>query len=192
MATPSNNRHKDVYGGLPRLPRHSIASLPELEKVPPSSISCVPSSSRKAQHSSFLAPDSIGKTDHSAIHISETPTRGPGKLGGRPPTSTVAVGSLPDLSQPSPLSTKLPKIANDLSSSTYWSLHNRETPSKLSISCQDEQSGDTTINATPVKAPFAMGNPPESLTKTVSSPLLQGGEKSIYAALGWDDVDELL
>lgn len=56
-----------------------------------------------------------------------------------------------------------------------------------------EQIGDTTIRATPVKAPPAANQSLENSTKAVSLPLPQEKEGSIYAALGWDDeVDELL
>lgn len=194
VATPSNNRHKDVYGGLPRLPRQSIASLPEVEEVPPSSISCVPSSSRKAQHSPFLAPDSTRKIGTGALPITETPTRGPSKLWGRPPVCTATMESAADRSQPPPLSaaSKVPKASNDLFTSTRWSLQGHKTPTKFRCSYQVERSGDTSIHATPVKAPSAENKPSENLTKAVLSPLLQEKGESIYTALGWDDVDELL
>lgn len=142
MATPSNNRHKDVYGGLPPVPRQNVAPLPDLEEVPPSSISCVPSSSRKAQRSPFLAPDSTGKIGGSALPVAETPTRGPSKLWGRPPISSAAIGFLAASCQPSPRS-----------------------------------AGENAL---------------ENSTKNVSPPRPQDKEESIYAALGWDDVDELL
>ena len=195
MATPSNNRRKDVYGGLPRLPQQSIASLPELEEVPPSSISCVPSSSRKAQRSPFLAPDSTRKTDGSALPIVETPTRGPSKLWGRPPISTAAIESVADITHPPPLpaTSKLPKASNDLCTSTRWSLQGYKTPSKFRCSYEVERSRDTSIHATLVKAPSAANEHSENSTKAVLSPVLQEEEESIYAALGWDDeVDELL
>lgn len=194
MATPSNNRHKDVYGGLPRLPRQIIAPPAEPEEVPPSSISCVPSSSGKAQRSPFLAPDSIGKTSCSALPIAETPTRGPLKLCGHPPTSIRGMKFRADMSQPSPLSaaSKTRKTTNNLYTSTHWPLLVHETPSKFRYSHQVEQPRDTTIDAISVKAPSAADRPRESSTKPVESPLSQDKEESIYAALGWDDVDELL
>ena len=194
MATPSNNRHKDVYGGLPRLPRQNIAPPIELEEVPPSSISCVPSSSKKAQRSPFLAPDSIGKTGCSALPIAETPTRGLLKLRGRPPTSIMAMKSRTDMSQPSPLTaaSKTRKATNNLDTSTHWPLHVHETPSEFRYSYQGEQPRDTTIDAISVKHPSAAKKPLESSTKPDRSPLPQDKEESIYTALGWDDVDELL
>lgn len=172
-----------------------MASLPELEEVPPSSISCVPSSSMKARRSSFLAPDSIRKTGSSALPITETPTKGPSKLWGRPPISTTAVESVADVSDPPPLSaaSKPPKASNSLFTSTHWPLQVHETPSKLRSTYRVEQSEDATINATPVKAPSAAKKHAETPPKAVLSPLSQGKEQSIYTALGWDDdVDELL
>lgn len=197
MATPSNNRHKDVYGGLTRFPRRSIASLPELEEVPPSSISCVPSSSRKPRRSPFLAPDSTRKTDSSALALPvvETPTRGSSKLWGRPPISTAAIESVADLSQPPPLSAALnpPKASNGIFTSPQLPLQVHETPSKFRCSHQVERSEDASIRATPVKAPPLANEAADNSPKAVLSPSSQGKEESIYAALGWDDdVDELL
>lgn len=197
MATPSNNRHKDVYGGLTRFPRQSIASLPELEEVPPSSISCVPSSSRKPRRSPFLAPDSTRKTDSSALALPvvETPTRGPSKLWGRPPISTAAIESVADVSHPPPLSAALnpPKASNGIFTSPQLPLQVHETPSKFRCSHQVERSEDASISATPVKAPPPANKAADNSPKAVLSPSSQGKEESIYAALGWDDdVDELL
>ena len=194
MATPSNNRHKDVYGGLPRLPRQIVAPPTELEEVPPSSISCVPSSSGKTQRSPFLAPDSIGKTSCSALPIAETPTRGPLKLCGRPPTSVTEMKFRADISQPSPLSaaSKIRKTTNNLYTSTHLPLLVHEMPSKFRYSHHAEQPRDTTIDAISVKAPSTADRPRESSTKHIGSPVSQDNEESIYAALGWDDADELL
>ena len=194
MATPSNKRHRDVYGGLPRFPRSNVAALPELAEVPPSSVSCVPSSSRKAQQSPFLGPDSTGNSGRSALPIAETPTRGPSKPRACPPTSTMATVSHADISQSSPPSAapKIPKATNDLFNSTRWALHVEETPSKARYSYQVENSGGTTTDATSVTASSAVGNPMETMREIAPSPLSQDKEESIYAALGWDDVDELL
>lgn len=190
MATPSNNRHKDVYGGLSR---QSRAPLPELEEFPPSSISCVPSSSRRVKQLS-LAPDSTGKADHSALPITETPTRGSLKLWGRPAASTAAMESHADTYQPSPLSVAsgIPKAVNDLSASTAWPLHVHETPSKFCYSKEVEQAGDSTIDAMPVKALSTADKPLETSPNPVPPSPPQQKDQSIYAALGWDDVDELL
>ncbi len=195
MATPSNKRHKDVYVGLPRVSRQSIASLPELEEVPPSSVSCVPSSSKKVRGSPFLAPDSTGKSGSSAFPIAETPTRGPSKLRGRPLISTTAMESVADVPHPPPplAASKQPKASNSLLSSAHWPLQVHETPSKICSTYQTEQSEDAIINATPVKAQPAAKKPTENSPQAVLSSLLQGVEESIYTALGWDDdVDELL
>ena len=175
MATPSNTRHKDVYGGLPSFPRQTIASIAELEEVPASSISCVPSSSSKAPQSSFLAPDSTGKGGSGALSMAETPTRGPSKLWGREKGSVSDIHRLPPLS-----------VARK-----SWHLPVHETPPK-SHSYEMEQSEDAIIDATPVKAQPAAERPGETSPKAVSSPLSQEKGKSVYAALGWDDeFDEL-
>ena len=195
MATPSNNRHKDVFRGLPRFPRQCIASLPELEEVSPSSISCVPSTSRKAQRSPLSALDSTRKTGSSAWPVAETPTRDPIKLWGRPSISFAAMESVTDKSRPSPLSAaaKLPQTPNELFTSTHRPLQVHETPSKVRYSYQVEQSEDSTIRATPVQAPSVASKPWENSSKAVSSPVSHEKEVSIYAALGWDDVvDEFL
>lgn len=190
MATPSNNRRKDVYSGLPR---QSGAPLPELEEVPPSSISCVPSSSRKVKRSPS-APNSTGKVDCNAFPITETPTRGPLKLWGRPAASTAAIEPHADTYQPSPLSVAsgIPKAVNDLSASTEWPLHVHETPSKFRYSKEVEQAGDSTIDAMSAKAPSTADNPLETAPNPVPSSPRQKMDQSLYAALGWDDVDELL
>lgn len=195
MATPSNNRHKDVYGGLPRFKRQGTASQPEEEKNSPSSISCVPSSSRKAQRSPFLAPDSTRQAGSSALPIAETPTRGPYKLWERPPISTAAMESVGEKSHRPFLSAapRSSKASNGLSTSTNWPLQIHETPSKFPDPYQVERSEDATINATPVKATPAASKPADNSPKAVSSSSPQGKEESIYAALGWDDeIDELL
>ena len=198
MATPSNNRHKDVYGGLPRLPRPSTAVLSEVEEVPPSSISCVPSSSRKAQQISLLAPDSTKKTNKSALLTAETPTKGRSKLSGHLPTSTAAVGSIGHIIQPSPqpsplsVASRHPEAPENLSRRLRWPLRVHETPSKFRYPYKAEQSGDGTIHTTPVKAPSAPDKFLEDQNKTDLSPLSPDKEESIYVALGWDDVDELL
>ena len=194
MATPSNNRRKDVYGGLPRLPRQDTVPVPELEEVPPSSISCVPSSSKKAPQSPALAPDSTRKTGRSALPIAETPTRGPLKFQGRPPPSTAMMQSHAEIYQPSPLSaaSEIPKAVNIVSAPTDWPLHVHETPSKFRYSREVGQSGGKTLDAMSVKDPSVAEKPLESSTQPVPSPPPQDKEDSIYAALGWDDVDELL
>ena len=177
MATPSNNRHKNVYGGLPSFPRQSIASVAELEEVPTSSISCVPSSSSKAPKPSFLAWDSTRKAGNGPLPFAETPTRGPSKLWGRD------IESVADIPRPPPLS-----VARNT-----WPLHIHETPRKSLSSHEVQQSEDattTTIDATPVKAQPAAERPAETSPKAVLS---QGKGESIYAALGWDDeIDELI
>lgn len=176
MATPSNNRHKDVYGGLPSFPRQSIASVAELEEVPTSSISCVPSSSSKARRSSFLAPDSTRKGGSGALSMAETPTRGPSKLWGGEKESVSDIHRLPPLS-----------VARK-----PWPLHVHETPPKPRCLYEVEQSEDAIIDATPVKAQPAAERPAETSPKAVSSPLSRGKGESVYAALGWDDeFDEL-
>lgn len=190
MATPSNNRRKDVYGGPPRLPRQITAPVPEQEEVPPSSISCVPSSSRKAQQSPFLAPDSTAKTGRSALPIAETPTRGPLKLWGRPPPFAAAMEYHTDIHQPLPLS----DINNAVNMSTprHWPLHVYETPSKFRHSKEAKQAGGTAIYSMSEKAPCAADKPSNFSTQPVPSLASQDTEESIYAALGWDDADELL
>ena len=192
MATPSNNRRKDVYGGLPQLPRHNTAPVPERGEVPPSSISCVPSSSGKAQQSPFLAPDSTAKTGGSALPIAETPTRGPLKLWVRPPPFAAAVESHGGVPQPLPLSAAS-DISNAVNRATprHRPLHVSETPSKFRHSKGIKQAGGTAIDAMPDKAPSAPDKPSNFSTQPVPS-ALKDTEESIYAALGWDDVDELL
>ena len=191
MATPSNNRLKDVYSGLPRLSRQNTAPVPEREEVPPSSISCVPSSSGKAQQSPFLAPDSTAKTGCSALPIVETPTRGPLKLWGRPPPFA-AMESHTDIHQPLPLS-----AASDMSNAVnmanprHWPLHVDETPSKFRHSKEVKQAGGSAIHATSDTPPSATDKPSNFPTQPVPS-ASQDTEESIYAALGWDDTDELL
>ena len=194
MATPSNNRHKDVYGGLPRLPRRSTAALSEVEEIPPSSISCVPSSSGKAQQTLLLAPDSTKKTANSALLTADTPTRGRSKILVQLPTPTAALGSLGDIAQPSPLSvaSRNPEAPENSCITIRWPLRVHETPSKFRYLHQAEQPGDATIDATPIKAPSAPDKPLEDQSKNVASPLSPDKEESIYVALGWDDVDELL
>ena len=194
MATPSNKRHKDVYGGLSRLPRPSSAAVSELEEIPPSSISCVPSSSRKAQQTSLLAPDSTKKAGNSASPTTDTPTRGWSKILGHIPTSAAAVGSNGDIAQPSPLSVASRNHEAHENSSTKirWPLRIHETPSKFRYIYQAEQPGVVTIHATPVKAPSAPDKSLEDQKKIVLSPLSPDKEESIYVSLGWDDVDELL
>ena len=194
MATPSNNRHKDVYGGLPRLPRPSTAALSEIEEVPPSSVSCVPSSSRKARQTLLLAPDSTKKTGNSAALTADTPTRGRSKLLGHLPTLIAASESLGDMAQPPPLSvgSRNPEAPENPCTTIRWPLRIHETPSKFRYLYQAEHPGDAIIHATPIKTPSAPDKPLEDQNKNVSSPLLPDKEQSIYVALGWDDVDELL
>ena len=191
MATPSNNRHKDVYGAITRQP---IASLPETEGVPSSSVSCVPSSSRKVPRSPFLAPDSTRKPGSRALPAAETPTRGTSKLWSRPPTSTAAMETAGHVSHHQSLSSEPEPLkgANGLFTSTPWPLRIHETPPNSCYASRGERSEEVAIDATPIKAPpaatKAMDNPP----KAVLSPSSQGKEESIYATLGWDDdVDEI-
>ena len=193
MATPSNNRRKDVYGGLPRLPRQNTAPVPEREEVPPSSISCVPSSSRKAQQSPFLAPDSTAKTGRSALPIAETPTRGPLKLWGRLPPFAAAMESHTDIHQPLP-PPATSEISNAVNMSTprHWPLHVYETPSKSRHSIEAKQAGGTAIHVMSDKAPSVADRLSIVSTQPVPSPASQDTQESIYAALGWDDADELL
>lgn len=192
MATPSNNRRKDVYGGLPRLPRQNTAPAPERDDFPLSSISCVPSSSKKAQQSPFLAPDSTTKTGGSALPIAETPTRGPLKLWGRPPPFAAAMESHVGVHQPLPVSAASDiNNAVNMSSPRHWPLHIDETPSKFRHSKEIKQAGGTAIDAMLDKTPSAADKPSDFSTQPGPS-ASQDTQESIYAALGWDDVDELL
>ena len=194
MATPSNTRHKDVYRGHPRSPRQTRAPSSKLNGDPHLSTSNVPSSSRKAQQSSLLAPDSIKKTGSGALPPAETPTRGPSKTWGRFPTSVAAMESRANLSQPLSMSTALrkPISADDTFSSTSWPLQINETPSKLHHhSSQAEAFGSTAVHTTTIQARAPADEPLENSIKTLSSPLSQKKQESIYAILGWDDVDEL-
>ena len=194
MATPSNNRHKDVYGALPR-PGQSKASLPDLEEVPPSSISCVPSSSKKPAQSPSLAPDSTRKTGSSAMPTAETPTKAPSRLWNRPPISTSGMNSVIDVSHLALLSAASmpPKASHGSHTSNCRPSQVHETPSKCHRSEQVDPHQDVIINATPNKAPPVASEPAYNASKVVLSPIWQGNEESIYAALGWDDeIDELL
>ena len=193
MATPSNNRRKDVYGRPPRLPRQNTAPVPEREEVPPSSISCVPSSSRKAQQSPFLAPDSTAKTGRSALPIAETPTRGPLSLWGHPPPFAAAMESRADIHQPLPLSAASDlSHAVNLSTPGHWPLHVYETPSKFRHSKEAKQAGGTAANAMSEKVLSTAEKLTNFLTQPDPLPASQDAKESIYAALGWDDADELL
>ena len=194
MATPSNNRHKDVYDGLPR-PGQSKASLPDLQEIPPSSISCVPSSSKKPAQSPLLAPDSTRKTGSSAMPTAETPTKVPSRLWNRPPISSAGMNSVTDVSHLAPplAASMPPKASHESYTSNCQPLQVHETPSKCHRFEQIDHYQDVIINATPNKAPPVASEPAYKASKAVLSPSWQGKEESIYAALGWDDeIDELL
>lgn len=99
-----------------------------------------------------------------------------------------------DTYQPSPLSAAsgIPEAVNELSASTEWPLHVHETPSRFRYLKEAEQAGDCAIDAMSVKAPSTAGKPLETSPNPVPSSPRQKRDQSIYAALGWDDVDELL
>lgn len=193
MATPSNNRHKDVFAGLPRLPRSSAAQPSVLEEVPPSSISRITDSARKPPGASGLVRDS-SRTKRILSNVQQTPTRGPLKFLSGPRTSS---GSIPAEKIARPLHfTPGHQPATTVAgpgvsySEGSWPSTAHKTPATNRPFCQPDQAEALGIEVTPVKLPpialtfESPREPPPHLAPETSM--------SIYASLGWDDeVDEL-
>ena len=194
MATPSKQRHQDVIASLPRLPRARVAGMvvSQLDEVPPSSASKITDSAERARNSSALASDYSRRKHESVLPaIEQTPSRGPSKLWGRPPTSASSPISKEDVSMhcPDTAKPKPPKATIVLSQhpSKLWSSNTHGTPSKA----RTDESNECTVQKTPDKAICCT----EILAKVwpaVAPTSLRGQEESIYASLGWDDdFDEL-
>lgn len=186
MATPSKNRQKDIFSGIPGLPRASQAAPADLEGNPSSSISRIPSSSVKVGGSSGPMKR---RTNHALPAIEQTPTRGPSKLIRRFPSSAAANEPVACISQPE--SSRLEPILavygfDQPSALPPWHSGVQETPSKDRVSNRPTSPGGQNIQATPVNETMAQDTPVRSLPSSHEK-----GE-SIYASLGWDDVDELL
>jgi len=194
MATPSKNRHKDVFGGLPRLPRSNAAAPPPiLEDIPPSSISRVNDSARKPQgSSSALVKESLRKVyDKDLSNVDQTPTRGPSKFLGRPRTSS---GIWPGAEIAWPLISAAvlqPSESSVSHTEPPWSSTADETPTKDRAIGQSDRPEALGSEATPNK-PSSIASRSEYSQNPTPPPQAQETTMSIYATLGWDDeIDEL-
>ena len=198
MATPSVNRKRDAFAGLPRYAGQQSADLPsEPEEIPPSSIVRVPSSIRR-RPSASSRPRSTPSKNHLMLGIEQTPSRRPSKIGG------------PAYLQPLPVS-DVPSHSPHLDPNDHN--RNRTDETLIPWPVVGGLLEKSEIQKTPVKRPFSalqsiLGPQVEDTPMKArnvgqllrSTEVGQEGfvqdidpERSIYEALGWDDdVDELV
>ena len=200
-----------MLGGLPRLPRSSLAEPEELEAVPPSSDARIPSSSvrrpavPKFPNDEPRVPESVRKPSRPMIE--QTPTRrssGSGRFSFIPHDGNLVeedelCQSSPELPRLKPplASFNLPgpilqRTASHLSPAALET--HQQTPSKKlppAPICAGRGRG---IQETPVKASKTIDMHSGAVTKYPPSELEPVDmDKSIYESLGWDDeVDELM
>lgn len=198
MATPSNNRHKDVFGGLAQLPRSNATAVPPPipEEIPPSSISRVNDSAKKPQDSSSaLVMESHGKArDRIVLNVGQTPTRGPSRFSRWPRTSSSAqagakIAPLLQSKMLQPVTTEAGPSTSFPAPSSPSETH--ATPTKHRTVYRPDRVLPLEIEATPIKA-SCVAPKSENGQKVPPLPPVQDMPMSIYASLGWDDeIDEL-
>ena len=102
MATPSKDRKRGSFAGLPQFPAPADTAPTPLDEVPPSSVSKVPCSTNKLAGRSALARSTTLPTfNKPTYHVEQTPTRGPDKFFSRYLSSSVAQGPTTTSLQPS-------------------------------------------------------------------------------------------
>ena len=195
MATPSKQRHQDVFASVPRLPRGQVASrvVGQVDEVPPSSASKITDSAEKARNPSALTSDCPQQRYESILPaIEQTPSRGPSKLLGRPPTVGFSLIGNHDTSVDYPetdeAGSKPQKAAVEMFSSKSCSSDTPGTPSKA----RTVESNQATVQATPDKVIDSADSSKVLPAIALAPTTLRAPGESIYASLGWDDdFDEL-
>lgn len=187
--TPSVNRRKDVFSGLPHLPQASKAEIPELEDIPPSSGLRVIASTPRIRASGI----SNGGQPCMPL-VEQTPTRGSSKFAKSIASASLGVSQHQKTTQTFITPTKLLHSLNIPSTTdrTAFSLTARvgKTPMTDS-SVSNEENSSQRVQDTPLKV--SMAQPPKTSQQLPSSPIIDEGNRSIYEKLGWnDDIDELL
>lgn len=186
MVTPSNNRHKDVFSGLPPLPQRSTVVPPGLDEIPSSSgLRAISSKPR------IRVPNTRNIGQQEPL-IEQTPTRGPCKLDRSASFSSSTVSRQPTLNQPFITPTK-PKITFQRSISMQGNpllppdnVENSMNP--MIYKCLNEPPDR--VQDTPLKvSSVSQGGLSQVPT---SSPRADENGTNIYASLGWDDIDELI
>ncbi|KAL8902342.1 MAG: hypothetical protein Q9192_000078 [Flavoplaca navasiana] len=189
MATPSANRHRDVYASQTSQIQKPDVILKEVEEIPPSSCLHVPASTTK------LLPDLSNAAKPQRYWmptIKQTPTRGPSKfakLDNIPqPTRNAAESVM--IGEPSVLETT---GKSEFSLPSYF-LDVQGTPSRRASTGPEESAPRSGIESTPVKPLRTVSANLGARNNNIAcSPMPQGRDVSIYQSLGWDDdVDELM
>ena len=202
-ATPSKNRYTNSSLGLPSLPRsHSagrtdVVVAPDIDEVPPSSVTKISDSVSKAKRppTVTLAP-SRQSGGNLLSSVEQTPTRGPSKFLGRPPSRSAGLkkGGDPIITDHDSTRPKLQRSITcgpSLDNLPSWSMNIQATPSKARGTQDAESRIDDSIQQTPEKAMLTKDTPVRHSPNAKSFPLVEQ-ENSIYASLGWDDdIDDL-
>lgn len=189
MVTPSVNRRKDVFSGLPRLPQPSQVVLPELEDIPPSSGLRVIASTPRVR-----ANEINNRIQHRMPLVEQTPTRGSSKFA-RPITYTsLDVSQHNVTSQNFITPTKAQHSFNVPSMFDGIAFSSTNKSGKTTVansSILNEGNSSQGVQDTPLKV--SVVQPAETLQQLPSSVKIDEGDRSIYEKLGWDDdIDELL
>ena len=196
MATPSKNRHGGIPVGLPGLPGCHAAPAPTaVVEIPPSSISRISDSTSKARDPSLGTDRSQQRYEAGFLTNAQTPTRGPLKVLGRPPEPGTSFVTAID--PPPPVSSvanwKPLKAVFHVSSmhpSSVGPANIQDTPPKARKVHRADAHEDNTVHETPKKT-IATTNDSMKSFQVTAPPSPDQREQSIYASLGWDDVDDL-
>ena len=211
MATPKGNRHKDVFGGVARLPTTYPHELQEPQLLPPSSELRIPSSSLRPRDvkgrgglATPISKSTATRFNKPVATIEQTPSRKISQLGAKSICTEVNVDQEEDeLSQESP---KLPVLPSELPTFGRPSAPHRTPsydlpplPATLPIDTSFATFGKPrqSIKSTPVKSKLMRieESSPAATRRQVTTPSKVDTQQSIYESLGWDDdheIDELM
>ena len=200
-ATPSKNRHNNLYPGLPKLKRSNTAGDAQANSVPPSSISKIIDSVSKERHSTVAMNAMLHKEGQLSLAVVEqTPSRGASKLKSQivdPAASTRLVpnaiqtqcSATPSKPTKSIRHFSVPSMAPSRSTSV------KDTPPKNHDTspvgpCAHNKNGDIIPEIPHKDEPPEPGNA-DSIESTAVPLSSQDYDANIYTSLGWDDVDDL-
>ncbi|KAL9112212.1 MAG: hypothetical protein Q9187_007812 [Circinaria calcarea] len=210
MATPKGNRHKDVFGGVPRLPAMYPHEPREPEFIPASSDPRIPSSSLRFKSTAVggvLAtpnPKSTARRFRKPDPtVEQTPSRKLSRPGASPLSNEDKVDQDEDeLGQESP---KLPILRSEQPAfKRPWHPHRTHSydlpPLPVTFPIDPPLSAfgkmRQSIESTPVKCKLmSVEESSPAPLRQAATPSKSDTQMSIYESLGWDDehdIDELM
>ena len=200
-ATPSKNRHNNLYPGLPKLKRSNTAGDAQVDVVPPSSISKITDSVSKEPHLTGVSNATLHKEAQPSLTVLEqTPSRGSLKLKSHIVDQAHSTRLVPNSLQTQCSATpskptkfirhlSVPDIVPPRSTSVTETppKHHNTLPVDLHL---NDENGDITSEIPHKDEPPEFCNA-DSIDATAAPFSSQDYDANIYTSLGWDDVDDL-